>query len=325
MATVRDFLFGIFKYHKLKLVLFVVLSAVFYVLMFPIADVKDRINQAVANATHGLEVGFSDIGLQIFPPGAYVTDPEIQPWNYGTLSAKRLEVSPSLMSVFRNMILGSGALYGLFGGDLWVDLSKSDKSKSDKPLMAVKLEVKTISLNDAMKYINQSLAGGNMSMSLDGKLNLNSQLDEIAMPMSDLPRGSIALEIPQLTIPAQNANLGGALTLPQIRMGKTTGKLNLEASKVTIEELAFGGAKDDLTGRIKGDVNLLRAGTMMAMSGAKLNIELTLTNSYLESISKSGLSLAFMYIDKCRVNKGDASTYRFDISLPAPVPIPVCL
>jgi type II secretion system protein N len=316
------FFFDIFKYHKLKLFLVSISSTFFLLVLFPSNDLSDLITAKVSEQTRGQiqHLSFADMSFGIFPFGLKLTQVEVQPMGFSTLVAGVVRLNPSIFSAISKTVAGSLNLEKIFGGDAAIDISASDKGPKGNSTANIK--VSSIVLSELFKFLRASRHAS--PVTAEGKLNLQSQLS-LNLEKIGVPSGTMNIEIPNLEIPAQEANIGGPVQFPLIRMGKTNANIRLEDNKLVIEDFTFGGSKDDLDGKIKGEVQLMQAGGLFYASNSKLNVSISARESYIESIKTSGISLLFLYIDKCKQTSQGVSTYKFDLNItPGGVPDPQC-
>ena len=93
------------------------------------------------------------------------------------------------------------------------------------------------------------------------------------------------------------------------------GKMN--EGKIQIENFSLGQGKDSLTGRVRGELALSirkEDQRVRASPGAfDLKVELNISKSLMDAMSKSGVALALLLVEKYKTTSGDTSKYAFRV------------
>lgn len=252
MAPVLDFIKNIFAHHKLKLVLFAVLSVVFSILMFPFSDLSDKITAIVSEQSgHTLYLQFDEMSFAMIPqPALQMSNVLVEAQAMPAVTVPELSVAPSILSLIRGKIGGSAQAEGLFEGDLDVDVSSSSRIK-DPAALNVDLEFENFQLKELIK----SLLPGPFSASGTGRIIVDVDVDPY---MKSQPDGSFDMALAKMQMPSFSIPLGamGSLIVPGINLEKVILKGTIKNGKLVIAETQLGSAKDDLTGRISGEIDL---------------------------------------------------------------------
>ena len=91
--------------------------------------------------------------------------------------------------------------------------------------------------------------------------------------------------------------------------------------KVQIEDFTFGQGQDALSGRVRGEMGLtLRKDDQqvrMVPGAFDLRVELNVSKSLMDAMSKSGVALALLMVDKYKTTSGENLKYTFRVRAPA--------
>jgi hypothetical protein len=121
----------------------------------------------------------------------------------------------------------------------------------------------------------------------------------------------------------------GPVQTPSLQFAKLDFKGKLQEGKLQIEDFTFGQGSDSLSGRVRGELGLSLkndGGRIRAMTGAMdLKVELSVSQSMMDAMTKSGVALALLMVEKFKTVAGDNLKYGFRVQSTPSNPTPKLL
>jgi type II secretion system protein N len=321
-VAIVEFIKNIFRYHKAKIFLFVVLSLVFSVVYFPYNDLSDKISAIVSEQTgNSVYLQFDDLSLGFLPqPGLKMTNVLAETAMASDIRAKTVRVAPSILGLLTmKPHFGKIQADDLFKGNLNLSLSNSSKIKAP---MAVNADLDYIhfDIKQILKTFPQVpiTATGNASLTA----NIDADLD-----MQSQPEGDFALQGAKILIPAFSLNLpqaGGDIALPKLTLEKLLVKGKLKNGKLIFNDTMLGTTKDDLYAKIGGDIDLrVTPGSGAVINYYNLVIDFTIKEN-LKTQLGSYMALLDGMFGRFKSQSLDGSRYTFRMQFnPFNDPMPI--
>lgn len=300
---------SLFTHHKSKIFLFFSLVLVFIIVFFPYDDLGDLITAEVANATgNTVHVQFDDLALGFLPqPGIKMTQVFIETPMVSELKADVLKIAPSFLSLITRKPMGRVKAENLFGGNL--DLSISNSNKLQAPMaLSADLDYTDFDLNEVVKSLVP------IPMQANGRANLVADIDFDA-ELKSQPDGTVNLTSQKVAIPSFSfdANMNGikqTMSIPALNLGQLKIKGQFKNGKVLFNETVIGSAKDDIFAKIGGDIDLKVSPNNTAVSYYNLAIDLTLKDTFIKDLGSYSAMLD-MLIGKYKSKSLDGTRYAF--------------
>ena len=313
MQPVIEFLKQIFLFHKMKIFIFFVLCFLFFITLFPLTDLGEKV--VSETAASGIYLEFESMDLNFFPrPSVSMEKVMADTSMVDVVEVDHLKVTPSILSllqfaVTRKLRVGADvAAQGLWGGD--VDLQVSSSSKIKDP-QAVEVNVLVTALD--LKRMIKNLAPQSPVMP-SGLATLTALVD-VDPSMKTQPEGSVDLSVNSFQIPQfELPTAFGAVQIPNLSLQKVSLKGLLKNSVLTIKEANFGTSQDELLLKASGEINVrIMPGGMTSVSFYRLAIDLTMKKS-LQTKLGSTASVFDSFLGKFSAgNTGDSQRYAFRI------------
>lgn len=294
--------------HKSKIFVSLLSAILFIALLFPFGDLVDLISTQVSRLTNNkVYLALENMKLSFLPtPGMKLERVFVETASIAGLSVKELTVTPSVSGLASQKPYGHVNAKGILGGN--IDLHVQKGAPTDNGLERQKLDLKAerIQLNDI-----KSLA--TLPIQMRGQLNLDGQA-LIDLTFQEQPDVDLKLQVAKLEIPPSSINtMMGPLSLPDVKLSKLELKGRWAAGRFIIENGNLGSAGDELSGTIKGsiDVRMQSAGgrTVPVMGAYNLELDLMTTPGFQE---KAGLFLTFISAYKRETASG--AQYKFRVS-----------
>lgn len=291
---------------KIKLHIFVTLASaiLFIFVFFPFDDLSDLVTIQVSKLTQNqIYLQFDGLDLNIIPAGIDLQKVYLEtPFTPG-IQADSLNLTPSIFGLIMQKPSGSISARGIFKGDL--DVSISSGSATENGVARQKIIINAAQLN--LAEIKSLL---NLPYNLKGKANLDSTI-QADLNMQEQPEADIVLNIDQFELPNLNVNTPmGPLLLPDFKFQKIQFKGKLTDGRLNIEEATLGDAKDDLSGKIKGNLILNLNNRMTPEFGAySFELDLSASASFQD---KAGLFLSFL--DAYKTPQGPRARYALKVT-----------
>lgn len=282
------------------------IAVLFFLITFPTGDLGDFVSTKVSEVSQNqVFLQFTEFGFNLLPPALNFEEVYVETPFMPALTTDNLSISPSISSMISQKPYGTVRADGLFKGEVKIELKKGTSTENipDRHrlvLSAEKLDLK--SLRD----------GFNLPVSFNGSLNVN--LDAQADPnMAEQPEAEVLIVIDGFILPtATVSTMMGPLTLPEIKLEHVEIKGRLSNGNLIIEQGDIGNAKDELTGKIKGNWSMsvnAAQGFTPTLGAYNFDIDLTTKKSFQ---TKAGLFLSLL--DSYKSAVGDSARYHFKVS-----------
>ncbi len=320
IGALRSF-FQMLLRNKWKIALIPLIAIAWVPFLFPYSDLRSVVATNLSRAIgNGTAIDFSHINLAFgFPIALELEGFEFEGPGLPPITADRLVAKPSLSSVFTQSPAGAIEADGLFNGSVIASLSSGAKLKAGGSRQEIKADLSGIQLSSLTEALRRA---GMMSFDIQGALDTNATFS-IDPAFADQPQGEVFLQaksisIPSVAIPIPNM---GPVQTPSLQLGRLELKGRMAEGKVQIEDFTFGQGKDSLSGRVKGEMNVtLRKDEQqvrMVPGSFDLRVELNVSKSLMDAMSKSGVALALLMVDKYKTTSGENLKYAFRVRAPA--------
>ncbi len=313
MQPVIEFLKQIFFFHKMKIFIFFVLCFLFFIVLFPLTELGEKvISETAAN---GIYLEFESIDLHFFPrPSVSMDKVMAETPMLDSIEADHLQITPSILSLIqfaftKKLRVGADVVaQGLWGGDLDLQLSASSKIK-DPQAMEVNIQVNALDLKRMIKTVAPQFPA-----TPSGLASLVALVD-VDPTMKTQPEGNVdfnvnALQVPQFELPTAF----GAVQIPNLALQKVSIKGQLKNSILTIKEANLGTAQDELFLKASGEVHMrIMPGGMTSVSYYRLALDLTMKKSMQAKLGSTA-SVFDSFLGKFSAGvRGDSQRYAFRI------------
>ena len=277
-------------------------------LLFPLGDLSDFISSKVSTLTgNQVYLQFDKLHINPLSPSIGMENVLLETKTIENLTIENLTAAPSLIALISKKPGGQLIAHGILSGNALIKVSpSSSKDKTDNPKSNIELSLEKISLKD----LRHSLK---LSFPIGGSLNLNAQA-LVDFAFAEQPDGELSANIQKFELSGGNINLAdlGNINLPEIKFSSVDVKSKIQAGKLLIETMRLGTASDDLSGTIKGDVNLViqnvNGQISPVINGYNLSIDLVAKQSF-----KDRAAFFLNFLD--RFQKSDATGTRYKFKL----------
>lgn len=319
LGLVRSF-FQFLLRHKGKIALIPLIALGWALVLFPYSDIRSFVATTLSRSMgEGFAIDFEHVNLSWgFPVALELEGFEIEGPGLPPVAADRLVARPSLGALIRQSPGGSVEAEGLYGAQVSAQLLTGAKLKGGQlkqellaNIAGLELGVLTDSLRRAgfLSFVAQGNVDTNVTASIDPLFE--------EQPDANITLQGKAIAIPSVAIPIPNM---GPVQTPSVQLSKFDFKGRLNDGKILIEDLSFGQPKDSFSGRVRGEFGLIMRrdaqGTHAAPGPYDLRIELSVSRSMMDAMAKSGVGLAFLMIEKFKVEAPDALKYAFRMRAP---------
>lgn len=313
LSQVLKSFFGIFKYHKLKIFAFFILSFVFTLILFPFDDLTDFMTSKIAAATNNQVYVQSDsMSLSINSGlGVRLYSVLLQAMSFPPLHLESIVIAPSITSLLKGAPGAQVHIEDLFKSDLHLSLESGEKTKAGATIQVVNLEAEGLALQALSKYLKEA---GLMDFSLQGSLQLLSNFN-IDPSFVEPPQAHFDINLANFVFNSYSLNLNGfAVELPTLKLKKSKAKLKLAENRLQVEELTLGDAQDELQLKLKGDIGLQLAPGGIGVQAGAYNFLVDLT---VQPIFQKQNGAMFILIDNFKKVQANGSLkYTFKASAP---------
>ncbi len=281
MKRILEFIIQLFRFHKLKMLTVIGSSIGVMLLLFPFSDLTDLLTQKVMEATKNqvlLQVDKLDLGF--FPtPSINGEGVTVDVGTWPTIEAKKLSISPSMFSLI-SLSTGSPPTAlrvsvdadGFLGGKFYIFHKPDGTNDEGAKKNHVTIKAESIQLGEIQKFVDSPIA-------FEGKANLDTDFSFFpafdGQPEGEVHVTSRALKIPPGNIPTQF----GPIPMPGVSWSQFLLKARMAASNLYIDDLAFGAAKDPMSGRVKGQMNVKVDRNGPILGAYDLKVELNVTTA----------------------------------------------
>lgn len=248
MKLVSAFL-SLIKDHKAKWLLTIASAIAFFAVIFPLSDLSDFISAKVAQLTqNSVYITFDQMHLTP-SPGLELTQFSLDTAFFPPLSAESISVSPSISALLKQSLGGSASAKGLFKGQVDVQVQSGTSTEAGVARQKFIITAQSVSLEEIRQFAS-------LPIQIKGRMDLDAKA-QVDLTFSDQPEVDIVLKAQKLDLPPNTVNtIMGPLPLPELKLGQLYLKGRLISGKFTIEEGRLGQEGDELTGTIKGYINL---------------------------------------------------------------------
>lgn len=322
-----DFIKGLFRYHKLKMLGVIGFAIVFAALIFPYDDLADLATAKVSEATaNQVYLQFDGMNLNFVPIGVGLEEVAIETTSLPAIKARSINVSPWLLGAITGKQGAAVDVAGLFGGAISADFKEGDKTSGGDRFKTIAIDASALKLPEVSNFLRD---GGMFSLNLQGAADLTTDL-VIDPKFSTQPKGELGFSIKSFTFPSQSMALSMApgmppmqVPLPEIRFGTTKLAAKLDNGSLQISELTFGGDPKGLSGKVTGELGLQfrggPAGVQPMVSTYDLRISVKLPKEFVQANERAGLSLAFAMLPAtARKEMPDGTQLNFRLQPPGP-------
>ncbi|CAN5695416.1 hypothetical protein BH10BDE1_BH10BDE1_01630 [soil metagenome] len=317
--------FGLMLWNnKMKIAMIPLIAIALVPFLFPYGDLRSVVATTLSSRIGGgVAIDFDHIALSFgFPVALELQNVEVEAPGMPLLAADRLVARPSLASIVSRSPSGSVEAEGFYKGNLNASLSTGSKAKdSELPRQDIKAEIAGLqlaALTEALRRV------GIMNFSVQGTLDSNTNMS-IDPDFKEQPSGDLYIQAKSLSIPSASIQLPmpgmAPMQTPSLQLGQVEFKGRAAEGKIQIEDFTFGQGKDALSGRVRGELGMSFQkveGRVRPIPGAfDLKVELSVSKPLMDSLSKSGLGIGLMLVEKFRKDVGDTAKYAFRVSAPA--------
>jgi len=287
MSKIISLFFDIFRFHKKKIFALLLFTLFFALVLFPLDDLTDLMTIKVSELSNNRVYMQADgMGLHFLPnPGIKLSSVLIQAAQLPNINADELAISPSVPALLRGAIGTEISATGLFKGNVDVSYEEAEKNKSGERNRKIKIGASDIALQSLSQFLRDMNFG---DYKLQGALGLNAQA-KIDPSFTDPPQGQVDMDLKNFIFPPYVFYYLGApmLSLPELKFKKSVVKANLTEGKVQIDDITLGDDKDDLSGKIHGELHMNFSKDRPApdFGAYSLNIELKVQQKFYDQNS----------------------------------------
>lgn len=277
VSRALQFVFDLFRYHKLKILTVLLSAFAFFMLMFPFSDLSDLLTTQIMSAT-GNRIYFKAQGLNIglLPvPSVSGNNVTVDVQGASTIEASELTIRPSLLSLWALRsgdiwkVSGSVSAEGLWGGNIHLSMSPAGTNDQGAAKSHLAADGQSIHLKDLENLF------GNLPITAQGQASFQSTFD-FYPGFEDQPEGQLSLVSQPLKIPPSNIPTDlGVVPIPGLNWSQVQMKGHLSNSTFVIDGVTLGTSKDPVYGRIKGQMNVRVDRRGPSIGNYDLTVELT--------------------------------------------------
>jgi hypothetical protein len=285
------------------------LIIVFFLWLFPLNDLRDFATIKVYEQTgQKVFVLFNSVHIGLFPPQLSFEEVKISTPQLGsTLETKIFKIIPYSDLFIKQLPAGEVQLEGFFSSQTQASIKPGKTLENGSRLHKITLTSDHLNLKELSDKLKLPVKpAGITHLSLQGEIDPSFSLQ----PDFDFDFSIKNLELP----PSQIETLLGPLNLPPMKIGEAKGKGRWSAGKIQIESLQFGKLTQDISGTVKGFVNLslqnLGGQIRPEISSYQFDIDLIINQSIEPQL---GLLLSLLDSYKSKTPEGH-SRYRFKSS-----------
>lgn len=302
-------------------ILWIPLIAILWIpFLFPYSDLRSVVATTLSRALgDGTSIDFTQAHLAVgFPIALELESFEFMAPGLPTIAADRLTARPSLMSLLSQAPAGSIEAEGLFQGNIAASLASGAKLKNGSRSQEITANITGLQLSALTEAFRRI---GALSFNVQGSLDSTTSLT-LDPQFEEQPQGEVFLQaktisIPTVSIPIPNM---GPVQTPSLQLGRLEFKGRMAEGKIQIEDFTFGQGADALTGRVRGELGLSltrQDQRLRMMPGAfDLRVELNISKSLMDAMSKSGVALALLIVEKYKTMNGENARFSFRVKSP---------
>lgn len=233
--------FLFFWKYKLKISLFLVLTLLFFLLLFPTRSLRDLVTLEIYQKTGGkVYVLFNRFHISLFPPSFSIENLKITSSQLPqSLELDLVKLSPLKELFLKQEPSGEVELTGLFKGKGKLKVEPGKKLENGNKNHLITLDLEGLRLQELGPFVGFNQLTGQL------KLNSKGHIDPSFLTSPDLDFQMIIknFEIPPTKVPTQL----GPIDLPSLKAQEIEIKGRWSSGKINIEELKFGKINDDLS------------------------------------------------------------------------------
>lgn len=289
----------IFKNHKLKLLITILLTMVFFFLLFPFGDLSDVVTSRISSATgNQLFIQFDDMNLNLLSGlGLRLENVRIEANQIPPLEAQEITIVPWLSGLLTSKKGVDLATVGLFQGESELKYREGEKLKSGLHQQMINVAVRGLSLPALSDYLR---VANFLNINLSGLLDFDSQF-AVDPVFDQQPSGSLNVQIRNFSIPGQTMQvpLNGInmpISIPELALGQTHCKVKIEQGQIELQEIKFGDGKSSLSGTINGHLELRLSqrnrGISQELGPYNVKVDLHLSKEFYEANRSAGIDAA---------------------------------
>ncbi len=287
MGAALGALFGaignLFRFHKLKVFSIFLFMIFFGILIFPYSDLADLLTKKVLDLTQNRVYLQADtLGLSFRPGlGLHMDNVLVETPVLPQLKASRISAAPSIASLLAFSPGFSASAEGLFQGDLDLDFKQGSKMPSGLPSQNINLATQDMALA-AISQVLRDMGLGDLK--LQGSFSSNTQIS-LDPAYQDQPKGTLDFSIDHFVLPSRVVNIAlGPLQIPELKLQKVSAKGTLAEGRLSFEDISLGSDKDELVGKIKGDLGVTmhpgNGAPMAELKNYDFQIDLKMTSNF---------------------------------------------
>ncbi len=304
-SQIAKFIIDIFRFHKLKILTAVLAALIFFVLMFPFADLSDLVTEKISAATNNeLFLTFENMDLSLLPtPRFKMLKVKAETNSFPALEAGVLSIQPSIASLLAFKAGFVTHAQDFLKGEVELVLKEGGKNENKVVPYKVTLKADKIELGELKKLLNSPLP-------LKGKVDL--QLDaNVDFTFTDQPDGDLSIESKNVVMPDTNLPTPfGDLPFPKMTFTKVLLKCRIVGGELILEEVDLGTEKDPVSMQVKGkfDVKINRVDGQLVPNFGAYDLKAKLVVR--KGVEKT-LELFLGFLDSYKKRNGDVDLYVF--------------
>lgn len=280
----------------------------FTVMLFPLGDLSDFISSKVSTLTgNQVYLQFDQLHINPLSTSVGMENVLLETKAIENLTIKNLTATPSIFALISKKPGGQLFAEGVLSGNASIKVSpSSSKDKADNPKSNVEIGLEKISLKDLRHTMN-------LSLPIAGSLNMNAQA-LVDLAFAEQPDGELSATVQKFELSGGNINLQdmGSLNLPEIKFSSIDLKSKFQAGKFVIDNMRLGTATDDLSGTVKGDLNLviqnINGQMFPVVNGYNLSVDLLAKPSF-----KDRASFFLSFIERFQSVDPAGTRYKFKL------------
>jgi type II secretion system protein N len=294
--------------QKWKILFTLVACIMFLFILFPFKDLNDFISGQVCFLTgNRVYLQFEDMHINPVTASVTMDNVLIETTEIDSLNINSLSASPSLAALIKRQPGGKLYAEGLFGGDVNVKLTPLEQLESGALKANLDISTEKVSL----KNVRETLK---MQLPITGSANMNANVTA-DMSFKEQPDGEVSIVIDNFEMPTASVNTPnfGSISLPEVKFAQVDVKGKLSNGKLTIDSAKLGNPKDDLSGNLKGDIDIriemINGQPKPVMGAYNLSFDLAAKPAF---VQRAGFFLGF--IEQFKRDEGGVSRYRFKLT-----------
>lgn len=314
-------LIGFLKNNLGKVFLLPFVALLWVPFIFPYGDLRAIVSTTGSRLLgEGTAIDFDNMSLGIgFPISFDFEGFEFVRPGLPLLAADRVTATPSLRALLSQKPGGKIEADGFYSGQVTASLSPGasikDSPEQKHDITASVVGIQLGALTTALKRagILNFIAHGDLASKATATIDPTFS----DQPSADLNLSGTTISVPSISIPIPGM---GPVQTPTLEFAKLDFKGKLQEGKLQIEEFTFGQTTDSLSGRVRGELGLgikNEGGRVRAVAGAlNLKVELVVSKSMMDAMTKSGIALALLMVDKFKTVAGENIKYGFQVHTP---------